>query len=168
MSDHTLTCAYPGCCGHSGQHIYCKYHYSLIKQEGLCYSCLQKKERATLRLCQKCYQDENTANRQAAIDAGLCTQYWKCSQPATCQGGMCSEHFEEYMMEKHQRKAVESRQIAIKAGRCSNFWKCDKPAMSQGGMCAECFHSHTKRQGFWVAVKKPAPARSPLILEVIS
>jgi len=39
-------------------------------------------------------------NRRLAIKQGLCTNYWKCHNPASAQGRMCDSCHEEYL-QKH-------------------------------------------------------------------
>jgi hypothetical protein len=54
-------------------------------------------------MCVQCYKEfsakhqaERQGKRQAAIDAGKCTNFWKCTNPASCSGGMCTSCFQEY------------------------------------------------------------------------
>jgi hypothetical protein len=43
-------------------------------------------------------------NRRLAIQQGLCTNYWKCHNPAAPDGKMCQTCYEEYR-QKHQNQA---------------------------------------------------------------
>jgi hypothetical protein len=111
-------------------------------------------------------------DRQMAIDAGKCTNFWKCTNPASRSGGLCVACFQEYM-EKHVASPVQSPvtspvvsvpvvepmdfplnpeqlHIAVDAGKCTNFWMCTNPAQSQGEACVECI---SKRQIAIVAGK---------------
>jgi hypothetical protein len=55
-----------------------------------------------------CHQEEMRAtaqvNRRLAIQQGLCTNYWKCHNPAAPDGKMCQTCYEEYR-QKHQNQA---------------------------------------------------------------
>lgn len=49
------------------------------------------------RYCQKCYLLQKEQNRerlrQTAVDAGKCTNYWRCTNPVAVHGGLCTECF---------------------------------------------------------------------------
>jgi hypothetical protein len=93
-------CAYPQCGVMTGSYNYCQPHYLWIKKNGLCFGCLQHKEVETVSLCQACYAAEKDhrrqQQRQAAIDAGLCVNYWKCTKPAAVPSGMCATCFKSF------------------------------------------------------------------------
>ena len=79
----------------------------------MCYKCLAKKDSVAFKFCAKCHlldqEEKRTADRQMAINAKRCTNYWKCSKPATIQGGLCSACYEEYKL-KH---VPEFRKVVI-------------------------------------------------------
>lgn len=93
----TQSCKYPNCCAPvSVEHKFCLPHNSWIRQNGLCCNCLRKKDQPDHRLCETCHRVETGQGRQIAIDAGLCTNYWKCKKTASRRGGMCTQCFSEY------------------------------------------------------------------------
>jgi hypothetical protein len=133
-------CAWPKC-GKASGYRYCSYHNGQIKYAGLCYNCRQKKEHTEHRLCAACFSAENEVKRQTAVSQGKCTNFWKCTNPASCSGGMCAQCFKEFSM-KHEAERQAKRQAAIDAGKCTNFWKCTNPASCAGGMCTACFQEY--------------------------
>jgi hypothetical protein len=84
----------------TGTYNYCQPHYLWLKKNGLCFGCLQHKEVETVSLCQACYAAEKDhrrqQQRQSAIDAGLCVNYWRCTKPAAVAGGMCTTCFKSF------------------------------------------------------------------------
>ena len=103
------TCEYENCSAQvhlkEGQSkvgaLYCVPHLEYIRNHGLCLGCRNPKERPEVKLCLACFQGLNSRKRQLAIDAGLCTNFWKCQKPAVRRGQMCSSCYEEYLAKKY-------------------------------------------------------------------
>lgn len=145
-SKATTTCKYPKCKESVPQGFkYCRQHSWYIREKGLCFNCLKKKDEPDFRLCSACHQQEREetreSRRQEAIEKGLCTNFWKCSKKATRKGGMCPDCYQEYQ-DKQEERQQQQRQEAIDAGLCTNFWKCSGPATIPGGMCEKCFQEY--------------------------
>lgn len=140
------TCNYSKCKESVPQgYKYCRQHSWYIREKGLCFNCLKKKDDSAFRLCSACFQQEREetreSRRQEAIEKGLCTNFWKCSKKATRNGGMCPDCYQEYQGKQEERQQ-QQRQEAIDAGLCTNFWKCSGPATIPGGMCERCFQEY--------------------------
>jgi hypothetical protein len=140
-------------CGKATPYRYCSYHNGQIKYAGLCYFCRQKKENADHRLCSACFAAENEEKRRTAVAKGKCTNFWKCTNPASSQGGMCAQCFLEFSRKREAERQTK-RQAAIDAGKCTNYWKCANPASCPGGMCTACFKEYKAKQ----AEKQPVVA----------
>jgi hypothetical protein len=105
-------CAYPGCASVTSGYKYCRPHSAWIRAQALCYDCLQPKESPEHRLCSGCYLIEKMRKREQAVEAGLCTNYWKCKAPATKKGAMCANCFHEYMKARGEWVVVKPAQPA--------------------------------------------------------
>ena len=105
-------CGYPYCTAPCGQYKYCLPHIAWIKHNDLCDKCLKKKEKVETTdkdahyhtMCHDCFLAERMVRsqqkRRQAIDAGLCTNWWKCSKSALHRGSMCPVCYEEYCKQR--------------------------------------------------------------------
>lgn len=119
MSKHI--CEFPNCSSETGEHKFCQPHHFWVRRNNLCQACLKPKvpqdpknpdDPAFIHpLCTECFAVQRDRvrqqKRQEAIDAGLCTNFWMCKEPATRNGGMCDQCFHEYK----KRQGVYVRQV---------------------------------------------------------
>lgn len=105
-------CAFHGCAAVTPGYKYCRPHNAWIRAQALCYDCLQPKEQPEHRICAGCFLLDKMRRREQAIEAGLCTNYWKCKAPATRKGGMCADCFHEFMKARGQWVVVKPVQSA--------------------------------------------------------
>lgn len=163
-----MSCHYPDCVTKTDGHRYCRYHNAWIRQNGLCFQCLQRKENPQNKHCSICHHNEQKChypNCQAATDSmhpycpahatwirqdGLC---YKCLiRKEDPQFKFCAACHREELWASSQ----VNRQLAIKQGLCTNYWRCHAPAVRAGSLCASCYQEYL--------LKRPAPVldRSPL------
>jgi hypothetical protein len=108
------------------QYGLCEAHFILLRFRNKCVVCRTPKENKDMAMCPTCFTQKQTARsltfraesankRQAAIDAGLCTNWKTCTNKARHQGQMCDACYASYKEYKGFVKVAPAEASIVKA-----------------------------------------------------
>ena len=107
------------------QYGLCEAHFVLLRFRNKCVVCRTPKENKDVAMCPTCFTQKQTARslvfraesankRQAAIEAGLCTNWKTCSNKPRHQGQMCDACYASYKEYKGFVKVAPAEAPAVK------------------------------------------------------